>query len=345
MQGKTLKAAISAKSHAQQFCQTFRDAHSLATKLLIGRLTQHEKGLKAAVRYALDYQVTSDYPYLMKYAFCRRESDGNAITPILAGVHLLQTSTMITDDIFDVSHLRYGRTVLHRRHGLSQAIIVAALFQAAGLEEISNRLATGRFKNTARVLALLNRTIAECYIGQYLDVATSGDAKMIVNLYYRVIRLCAGNFFANLATCGALLAGKTPHQTAALARFGYHYGLGLFITDDIVDITDTPRQTGKSLSPDLKGRRMRLPMIIALQVSRAREKKLLCEFLRSSRDSDADTIAAAQLIRDSGALAFCKRAADGHLQRAKRALNTVTNPLTRSRLAWMCDSLFTAQEI
>lgn len=339
------KSSANAKEHSQEFRATFKQAHSLATRMALHRLTAHETGLKAVLRYALDYQATSDYPYLMKYCFCRREEDGHAIAPVLAGVHLLQTSTMITDDIFDVSQLRYGRSVLHRRHGLSQAIIAAALFQSAGLESISQELETGRFANAARVMALLNTILAECYVGQYLDIATSGDPTVTTGAYYRVIRLCAGNFFGNLAACGALLANKNERETASLARFGYNYGMGLFITDDMVDITDSSRQTGKSLSPDLKGRRMRLPIIVALQASRSRDAKLLRQFLRSSGTSDADIIAAVRIIQNSGALETCKSTAQRYLRRAKKALEAITNPLTAGRLGWLCDSLFAAQEL
>lgn len=332
-------------SHSQEFRATFCQAHSLAGDLVLRRLTRREEGLKRVVRYALDYQTTSDYLYLTKYCFCRREEDGGTIAPVLAAIHLLQTSTMITDDIFDVSHLRYGRSVLHRKHGLSQAIIAAELFQSVALESISGELETGRFANGCRVLGLLNRILTECYIGQYLDITTSGDPKVSVRGYDRVIRLCAGNFFGNLAACGALLANKKAQETASLARFGYNYGMGLFITDDIVDITDSSRQTGKSLSPDLKGRRMRLPMILALKTSRSRNARLLREFLQSSGTSQSETMAAATLIRNSGALEACKTRAQNFLQRAKRALDEITNPLTRSRLAWLCDSLFAAQEL
>jgi geranylgeranyl pyrophosphate synthase len=339
------KPPANAKRHSQEFRATFHQAHSLARKVALHRLTAHETGLKEVVRYALDYQTTSDYPYLMKYCFCRREEDGHAIAPILAGVHLLQTSTMITDDIFDVSKLRYGRSVLHRKHGLSQAIIAAALFQSAGLESIGHELETGRFANGARVMALLNRILAECYVGQYLDIATSGDPAVTASAYYRVIRLCAGNFFGNLAACGALLANKNERDTASLARFGFNYGMGLFITDDIVDITDSWRQTGKSQSPDLKGRRMRLPIILALQSGRPSDAKLLRDFLGSTGTSDADIIAAARTIRNSGVLETCKSTAQRYLRRAKKALEAITNPLTADRLGWLCDSLFTVQEL
>jgi len=332
-----------AENHALKFRATFRHAHSLARQLVFSRLTRQDLGLKEAIRHALDYQTTSDYPYVLKYCFCRREEDGDAIARILAAVHLLQTSTMITDDIFDVSHQRYGRSVLNRKYGISQAIIVAELFQSRALESISCELETGRLRNACRVPALLNRILAECYLGQYLDIATSGNPEVSLAAYYRVIRLCAGNFFAHLAACGALLANKKTREIEALARFGYNYGMGLFITDDVVDITDPPSQTGKGLAPDLKGRRMRLPMILALRLSRPDQARLLRQFLRSPHISRAATLAALKLIRNSGALQTCQAKAQAYLRRAKEALTSVETPLTRERLAWLCDSLFTAQ--
>jgi geranylgeranyl pyrophosphate synthase len=338
-----LPQANSYANHKHEFHAVFRHAHALAMRLVASRFRGNDRGLQESMRYALEYQTPSDYPYLLKYSFCRNQEDGAPIARILAAVHLLQTSTMVTDDIFDASNLRYGRSVLHRKYGISQAVIVAELFQSMALESISRELEKYRFPNACRVFALLNRIVAECYAGQHLDIATSGDLEINIREYYRVIRLCAGNFFAHLAACGALLADRKKEEVNSLARFGYNYGMGLFITDDIVDIADSPTLTGKSLSPDLKGRRMRLPMILALRLSTASTARLLRDFLRSPDVSRADTLGIAKLIRHSGALEACKATAQAYLNRAKKALVCVETPLTRHRLAWLCDSLFNAQ--
>lgn len=297
------------------------------------------------MQFALAHQTTSEYPFVFKYAFCRTARDGPRVATLAAAVHLLQSSAFITDDIFDAADRRYGQPAIHQRYGISYAVIATELMQSVALETIASELDRGSFQNQCRVLEIFNRVVRELYVGQYLDVYHTADAGMSPREYYRVIALGVGNYFANVARCAALLAGKPEAEVDSLARYGYHYGMALFITDDIVDIVQTPKLTGKTYASDLKNRRMRLPMIFALGRASADGRRFLKSFLRGSEPSPAAIRRAGSLIAECGALDACLRVVNRHLTASWKSLNGVRNELTRDHFRWLSETLLEAQRL
>ena len=327
------------------FHKTFREIHPLAMRLVRNRLDRKDRYLREMLKYALEKQRLSEYGFVLKYCFCRKEREGTRIRKFAAAAHLLQTSTFISDDIFDRSDLRYGRKAIYVKYGVSYAILAAELLQSIALEILSAELARGKFAHAGRVIQLFHEIVTTTYLSQFIDLYTAANPRVTPREYYRGIALGPARFLANLAQSGALLAGKPPGEVERLARFGYHYGMGLFITDDIVDIVSEPGEGWKSFASDLKGQRMRLPMILALRQGSRRDTRFLKGFLTKTRVSNADVHAAAKVIRNSGALEACRAIARGHLNRALDSISGMEPSLTTKNLRWLCESLFAAQGI
>jgi geranylgeranyl pyrophosphate synthase len=297
------------------------------------------------MRFVLAHQTASEYPYVFKYAFCRTERDSRRITRLAAAVHLLQSSAFVTDDIFDATSMRYGQPAVHTKYGVRYAIITTEILQSVALETISAELERGRFHNKVVVLKILNQMMRELYVGQYLDVYNTGNLRMSRQEYYRVIALGVGNFFEHLAQCGALLAGRTDAEVRNLARFGYHYGMALFVTDDIVDVVDSEKVTRKTYATDIKNRRMRLPVIVSLVAGNSGDLRNIHNAFRKKRLSGAEIKRTAEVIRECGALDTCRRIAKQHLAQAVRHLAHMKPSLSTRSLKWLCDTLLTAQRL
>lgn len=325
------------------FRRAFRQAHSQSEKILRQQLPRDDRYLRAMMMSTLRGQVTADYAFVFQYAFCRRESDTARVSRLAAAVHLLQSSAFVTDDIFDHSRLRYGHAALHEAYGVSYAIVATELMQSAALATISRELQRGRFPNSLAVMEILNRVVFGLYVGQYLDVRNSGNLRMTRRQYDRVIALGVGRYFGQLAKCGALLAGKTHSEVEALTRFGYHYGMALFITDDMVDIINSSADTGKGDSCDLVNRRMRLPAMLALRLAAPRDALFLRRYLGGKGAVRRHLPRAARIIQRSGALAECKKAAHRHVMQSLSALRRLAQTVPVQRLAWVSETLLRAQ--
>jgi geranylgeranyl pyrophosphate synthase len=325
------------------FRRTFRQAHALSLNILRQQLPRNDPFLREMMISTIRGQVTADYAFVFQCAFCRRESDASKVKLLAAAVHLLQSSAFVTDDIFDRSDLRYGQAALHRKYGVSYAIIATELMQSAALAAISQELRRGHFANSLSVMEIFNRVVFDLYVGQYLDVSNTGNLKMTLRQYYRVIALGVGKYFEQMARCGALLANKTSSEIASLARYGYHYGMALFITDDIVDITNMPADTGKSYGCDLVNRRMRMPVMLALRLAQAPDAKFLRAYLTQDPSHHGGLRRAARIIERCGALAACGEVARRHVTQSLAALRPLVPTVAVRRLAWLAQSLLRAQ--
>jgi geranylgeranyl pyrophosphate synthase len=329
--------------HLAAFRRTFRQVHALSLTIMRQELPRDDRFLREMMMSTIRGQVTADYAFVFQCAFCRRESDASKVNRLAGAVHLLQSSAFVTDDIFDHSDLRYGHAALYKKYGVSYAIIATELMQSAALRAISQELRRGRFKNTLSIIEIFNRVVFDLYVGQYLDVRNTGNLSMTLSQYDRVIALGVGKYFEQMARCGALLANKTPSEVESLARYGYHYGMALFITDDIVDISDMSAATGKSYGCDLANRRMRMPVMLALRLAPPREAKFLRGYLSEDSSRPPDIQRVVKVIEHSGALAECKKAATRHVTQSLAALRRLTQTVPVRRLAWLSQTLLKAQ--
>lgn len=325
------------------FRAQFREVESRSRKLVLDNLSPRDRHLRGMMLFPLRRRTPSDYPFLFCYSYCRTEQDGATIKNLAAAVHLLQLSTFITDDIFDAGTLRFGRPAFHRRYNVSYAIIATELMQSIALRTFCSELDRGRFKHPGLVMRILNEMLRDLYLCQYLDVYYSAKTNLALSEYYRVIGLGAGYFMSNLARCGALLAGKPASEVRALAAYGYNYGMALFITDDISDVIGKPGETGKSFAADLKNARPKLPLLLALRLSRGEDRKFLKHVLTDGRPTASDLRRAAQVIQDVGAIAQCTRIARRYLARSLRSLSPINSLVSRTNLAWLSRSLLSAQ--
>ncbi len=321
------------------FHATFQQTLSNARRLITTTIAKRDLELRKMLVFVLHDQTPSEYPFVLKYAFCRRERDGEQVLKIAAAVHLLQQSSFVTDDIFDCGELRGGRRPVYLKYDVNYAIIAAELLQVIALRCVSEELARDRFHNTAIVFRLVNQIMLDGYVGQFLDIFNSARLTFTCREYYRLIALGAGRAFQNVACCGALLAGKPEEEVRGLSKFAFAYGMALFIIDDMVDLLPS-RKTGKTYASDLKGRRMRLPLITALRLANRNQAELLHRFLRKDTAHQPRVEQVAAVIRDCGALEASRRQARRYVSSCLRSLSKLPTSLTTERFRWLAERLY-----
>jgi geranylgeranyl pyrophosphate synthase len=320
------------------FRMTFRETLSSAKHLVMNSVPKTDVRLRKLMGFALHSQTPTGYPFVLKYSFCRRERDGQKIIKMAAALHLLQQSSLITDDIFDSGELRYEDRPVYLKYDANHAIIAAELLQAIALRCVSKERGKDCFRNADIASTLLNEILLDGYVGQYLDMSNSGRLRITRREYYRMIALGSGRVFEKAARCGALLAGKPEEEIHFLSKFAYSYGMALFILDDTIDMLPA-RATGKTYASDLKGRRMRLPIIMALRLANRSQRQLLGRFLRGKTPREQHIEQVAAVIRDCGALQASLLIANQYLTSSLRSLAELPPSLTTQRFRWLAERL------
>jgi len=76
---------------------------------------------------------------------------------------------------------------------------------------------------------------------------------------------------------GAILAGGTEAQLSALSLVGRDLGLAFQITDDILDVTATTAELGKTAGKDQAQQKATYPAVHGIEASRSRAAALVTE--------------------------------------------------------------------
>jgi len=160
-----------------------------------------------------------------------------------AALELVHTASVVHDDINDHGVMRRGRPSVNQIWGRTFALLTGDF------------LFTKVYQLMAP-LSELNVVLAEATLalveGETLQAAAVKENRLNREVYYDIIARKTAALFRAGAILGARLANASRTQEDALAQFGFNVGLAFQIVDDILDITATPEQLGKTAGIDLE---------------------------------------------------------------------------------------------
>lgn len=198
------------------------------------------------------------------------------VMPAACAVELIHTYSLIHDDLpcMDDDDLRRGRPTSHKVFGEGIAVLAgdALLTRAFGLLATvtpSKRYPLSQLLAEAEAAAGSLQLIA----GQVADLEAEGKKISISDVRFIHERKTAAMIVLSLRL-GAMIANATPTQLKALTDFGKSLGLSFQILDDILDVTATSAQLGKSAGKDLKASKATYPAVIGLEASQQEAAKL-----------------------------------------------------------------------
>ena len=140
---------------------------------------------------------------------------------------------------------------------LTQAFEIAAL--AKGWPRYSHRdlvLEVAKASGSLQLIA-----------GQVADLEGEGKKLGVAELRYIHERKTSA-LLCCAVRLGGMSANCTPAQLRALTDFGYHVGLAFQVIDDILDVTQTSEQLGKTAGKDIAAQKATYPSIVGLEKSR-----------------------------------------------------------------------------
>jgi len=259
-------------------------------------------------------------PFLLRASYEAGGDSFSSVVPIAAGIELIQLSTLIIDDVLDESPLRNNRPSVCSLHGAKQAFSAGTVMSSFGFSIIAEALdqLTG-LKNKNAVIGLLAQTHADIYIGQYTDLNFERDITISENQYLEMISKTTASFIQAPLVIGAMLWDAAPNILAVLEQAGYSLGMAYQLRDDVLDIIGDSECTGKPVAGDIRQRKMRLPVIHALQWSSQQKNTRLSELLQLKRTlHDSELRDTLHILHCAGSIEYsinkirnyCKQAGD-----------------------------------
>jgi geranylgeranyl diphosphate synthase type II len=186
-----------------------------------------------------------------------------------AALEMLHTYSLIHDDLpaLDNDDLRRGRPTCHKAFGEATAILAGDALQTYAYEVLAKLQcpAEARVAIIAEI-AHATGTIGGMIGGQVMDLEAEHvhpDAKTLEYIH----RSKTGALLTASVVTGGLYAGANASQLQSLRDFGQNIGLAFQIVDDVLDVTQTSEQLGKTAGKDTAHDKATYPALFGIEAS------------------------------------------------------------------------------
>lgn len=191
------------------------------------------------------------------------------IEDVGAALEMLHTYSLIHDDLpaLDNDDLRRGRPTCHKAFGEAIAILAGDALQTQAYEVLSQLSCSAEARIAIiREIAHQTGTIDGMIGGQVVDLEAEHSKPRLETLEYIHRAKTAALITASIVS-GGIYAGATSAQVARMRAFGQSVGLAFQIVDDVLDITQTSEQLGKTAGKDTAAEKTTYPALFGIDES------------------------------------------------------------------------------
>jgi len=224
-----------------------------------------------AARYSLFAGGKRLRPILCIAAHEACGGSSKALLPVACALEMIHTYSLIHDDLpaMDNDDFRRGKPTNHKVFGEAVAILAGDLLLTYAFELMAEHGLEDRSGTVMRVIHIIARAsgFKGMVGGQMIDLACEGKEVDVPTVEYMHARKTGALITASVQA-GAILAGASESEIERMGRYGRHLGLAFQITDDLLDVTGSFEEMGKTPgSDDRKGKRT-YPFLVGIEESR-----------------------------------------------------------------------------
>jgi geranylgeranyl diphosphate synthase type II len=203
------------------------------------------------------------------------------VMPTACAMELIHTYSLVHDDLpaMDNDDFRRGVPTNHKVFGEAMAILAGdALLTLAFRLVAENSAGRGDSRALPEALADIAEAAGHGGMvgGQVADLEAEGKRVSAETLDY-IHAHKTGALIRTSLRVGARLCGAGETQLAALSTAGGNLGLAFQIVDDILDVTSSSAELGKTAGKDQAQQKATFPAVHGLDASRRRAKTLIEE--------------------------------------------------------------------
>ena len=223
-----------------------------------------------AMRYSLFAGGKRMRPALCLAAAQACGGDERDALPLACAVECIHTYSLIHDDLpaMDDDDFRRGQPTNHKVFGEGIAILAGDGLLTQAFEVAAQCQGSPRYSHPQIILELARAAGSlQLVAGQVADLEGEGQTLSVNELRFIHERKTSALLCCSVRL-GGMSANCSPAQLRALTDFGYHVGLAFQVIDDILDVTQTSEQLGKTAGKDTAAHKATYPAIVGLEKSR-----------------------------------------------------------------------------
>jgi len=190
--------------------------------------------------------------------------------PLACAVECIHTYSLIHDDLpaMDNDDFRRGKPTNHKVFGEGIAVLAGDALLTQAFEIAAQCKNFPRYRHNQIILEIAKASGSlQLVAGQVADLEGEGKRISIAELKFIHERKTSALLCCSVRL-GGMSANCTPAQLRALTEFGYNVGLAFQVIDDILDVTQTSEQLGKTAGKDVAVQKATYPSIVGLEKSR-----------------------------------------------------------------------------
>ncbi|MFM6058907.1 MAG: geranylgeranyl diphosphate synthase CrtE [Microcystis aeruginosa] len=199
--------------------------------------------------------------------------------PTACALEMIHTMSLIHDDLpaMDNDDYRRGKLTNHKVFGEDIAILAGDGLLAYAFEYVATQTLNVPPVQILEVIARLGRTVGAAGLvgGQVLDLESEGKPDISAETLSFIHTQKTGALLETSVVSGAVLAGAKAEDIAKLARYAQNIGLAFQIIDDVLDITATKEELGKTAGKDLQAQKATYPSLWGIEGSRQQAQQLI----------------------------------------------------------------------
>jgi len=240
----------------------------------IRRLLEQQSDIPARLKEAMVYTALSPGKRIRAAVvqWCCRTVSGQVnadAQTAAAAVEMVHTYSLVHDDLpaMDNDDFRRGRPSCHKQFDEATAILTGDALLTLAFEVLADEIENP--PTAVQMVRVLARAAgpAGMIAGQIKDLESQGTEGTMSQL--QSIHLCkTGQMFAAAAELGAIAGGASEPQRTALRQYGLDIGLGFQIADDLLDVSATSEQLGKTAGKDSRQGKLTYPALVGIEKAR-----------------------------------------------------------------------------
>jgi octaprenyl-diphosphate synthase len=240
-------------------------------------------------------------------------------------MEMLHTATLIHDDIIDEARVRRGRASANAKWGNDITVLIGDWLYMTAFD-VSLR---ERNFDVLDALTNVTRLMVE---GEIIQLSLIGNSAITEPEHLDIVRRKTAYMFSTCAEVGGIVAGATPKERHALARYGLSVGIAFQLIDDVLDLISTEAKLGKPVANDLREGKLTLPLIYLMEKGHPGHRDMIETVIRERGFISVSREAILQLVHEHGTLERARVEARKYASEAVDALSIFPSSQYRQAL-------------
>jgi geranylgeranyl diphosphate synthase, type II len=257
-------------------------------------------GLVEAMRYSMLGGGKRVRPTLCMEVADVFGAEPGLVLPSAAAIELIHTYSLVHDDLpaMDDDDFRRGRLTTHKKYGEAMAVLTGDAFFGESLTLITVHQEGSCEQVLEVVRELADSTGVNGMVGgQVIDMDQTGVGEEAdLETLHMIHAYKTGALIKSSARIGAILAGATEVEQAAVSEYATELGLCFQIVDDLLNATSTREALGKSAGSDAEQGKATFVGVYGLSGTEREADKAAEKALSALASIDGDTSGLQELV-------------------------------------------------